>query len=198
MRPQKALRQLGPLLKATSFTSREATAHGVHASTLAHYVKRGELERLARGVYRAIAAPRIEDFRWEDLMAAARGAKDGVICLTSALAIYGLTEEIPRQHWIAVRNSTRYRAAPSTKVIRMRNLELGKTTFKMSGVSLPIFDRERTIVDAFRYLSRETAIKALKAGLTKNKTDRVNPEKLRKYAKQLRVDIEPYLLAVTL
>jgi hypothetical protein len=34
---------------------------------------------------------------------------------------------------------------------------------------LPIFDRERTIVDAFRYLGRETALKALKKALTRRR-----------------------------
>jgi predicted transcriptional regulator of viral defense system len=138
-----------------------------------------------------------EDFRWEDLMSATQATKNGVICLTSALAIYGLTEEIPRQHWIAIRNSTRHRAASSTKVIRMRNIELGKTTIKMSGLTLPIFDRERTIIDSFRYLGVETALKALKAALSKKGAEKIDPEKLRNYSKKLRFDIEPYLLAVT-
>lgn len=197
MRPKTALNQLGPLLKAPSFTSREAARLGVPASMLAHYTNHGDLERLGRGVYRAVGAPAFEDFRWEDLISAAQTVKDGVICLTSALAIYGLTEEIPRQHWIAIRNSTRHRAGASTKVIRMRNLELGKTKVEMSGLTLSIFDRERTIVDAFRYLSHETAFKALKMAVVKKGKEKVNLEKMRKYAHALRVKIEPYLLAVT-
>lgn len=198
MRPRTALQQLGPLLHVPSFTSREAARLGVHPSTLAHYVKRGELERLARGVYRSTSAPSIEDFRWEDLATAARSVKDGVICLTSALALYGLTEEIPRQHWIAIRNTTRHRTGPSIRVVRMRNLDLGRTEIDMNGLHLPIFDRERTILDAFRYLGRETAIKALRSALTaKKREERIDTEKVRKYAKRLRVQIEPYLLAVT-
>ncbi len=118
-----------------------------------------------------------------------------MICLTSALAIYGLTEEMPRRHWIAVEHTTRHRADPSVKVVRMRNLKLGRTEINISGVTLPIFDRERTIVDAFRSLSRETAIKALKAALaTKKREEFINMEKLRQYAKKLRFPIEPYLM----
>lgn len=30
---------------------------------------------------------------------------------------------------------------------------MGKTKFDLGGISIPIFDRERTIVDSFRYLS---------------------------------------------
>jgi predicted transcriptional regulator of viral defense system len=90
----------------------------------------------------------------------------------------------------------RHRAAPATKVVRMRNTTLGRTKTKIGSVWIPIFDRERTIVDAFRYLGRETAIKALKAALSGRGADRVDLEKLRQYAKALRVQIEPYLLAV--
>ena len=197
MRPKVILKQLAPLLKVPSFTSREAAHLGVHTSILAHYVKRGDLERLSRGVYRFVSAPAFEDFRFEDLAAAVSAVQDGVICLTSALDIYGLTEEIPRQYWIAIRNSTRHRAPPIVKVVRMRNFDLGKTKIKMSGVMLPIFDRERTIVDAFRYLSIEIAVKALKMALAKKGKEKIDFGKLGKYAKILRVKIEPYVLAVT-
>lgn len=200
MRPKTALHKLGNLLKAPSFTSTEAVSKGVQPSLLAHYIKSGDIERLARGIYRASSPSTNEDFLWEDLVAAVLAAKDGVICLTSALAVYELTEEFPRQHWIAIRNSTRYRAAPSIKVIRMRNLGLGKTQIKLSGIVVPIFDRERTIVDSFRYLSKETALKALKTAISKprqKKEERINFEKMREYAKILRVNIEPYLLTIT-
>ncbi len=197
MRPKTILKQLNPLLRAPSFTSREAADYGVNTSVLGHYVEHGDLERLSRGVYRFADAPAFKDFRFEDLASAVQTVKDGVICLTSALALYDLTEEIPRQHWIAIRNTTRHRAPSSTKVVRMRNLSLGKTKIEVGGLSLPIFDRERTIVDSFRYLSIEIALKALKVALTKRGPEKVNLEKIRKYAKALRVDIQPYILAVT-
>jgi len=79
----------------------------------------------------------------------------------------------------------------------MRNLSLGKTKIEVGGLSLPIFDRERTIVDSFRYLSIEIALKALKVALTKRGPEKINLEKIRNYAKVLRVDIQPYILAVT-
>ena len=78
------------------------------------------------------------------------------------------------------------------------NFELGKTAIKLEGATLPIYDRERTIVDAFRYLGRETALKALKMALTKKGAEKIDIEKIRKYAKKLRVKIEPFLIAMTL
>src|SRR3989338_5762400 len=198
MRPKTALEILRPLLRAPSFTSREARLLGVSSSTLAYYVKQHELIRIGHGIYRGVNAAVAADFRWEDLIEAMQRVTNEVICLTSALSLYHLTEEMPSQHWIAIRNETMHRALPTTKVVRMRNLTLGKTTTKIGNVTLPIFDRERTIVDAFRYLGRETALKALKIALTKRGAEKINVEQIRKYAKKLRIKIEPFLIAMTL
>jgi predicted transcriptional regulator of viral defense system len=198
MKPKNALDRLKPLLRTPHFTSEEARLRGVSASTLAYYVKQNELMRIGHGVYRSTNISVTGDFRWEDLIEAMQRVKEGVVCLISALALYHLTEEMPSQHWIAIRNETRHRAMTNTKVVRMRNLTLGKTTIKIGKVTLPIFNRERTIVDAFRYLGRETALKALKVALTKRGRAKIDIEKIRIYAKTLRVKIEPFLIAMTL
>ena len=197
MKPKIAIQKIQSLLELPTFTSDEAKKLGVSASSLAYYVKIGELQRIVRGVYRGIHAPAIESFQWEDLMAAIKQTKKGVVCLVSALALYQLTEEIPRQHWIAIPNSTRHRADRFVQVIRMRNMNLGKTEITIGNVTLPIFDRERTIVDAFRYLSKEIAIKALKVALTKKNGEKIDMEKLRKYAEALRVNITSFIMALT-
>jgi len=198
MKPKLALKKLEPLLGKPSFTSQEAKDLGVTSATLAHYVKTGELIRLTRGVYKGVNAPSMEEFRWEDLTIAMAKVKNGVICLTTALAIYELTDEIPRQHWIAIHNDTRHRTNSSIRIVRMRNIELGKATIRINGVTLSIFDPERTIVDAFRFLSIETAIKALRNALALTGKKKINIAKLRKYAKILRVKIEPYLIGVSI
>lgn len=195
---KSTIQKLELLLKAPSFSSQEARDHGVSTALLSYYVKIGAIERLGRGTYRGIDAPSVADFKIEDLVNSLACVKHGVICLVSALAIYELTDEIPRQHWIAIPNKTRHRANGAVKIIRLRNMELGKTFIQVNGIKLPIFDRERTIVDSFRYLSIETALKALHLALTKKGKEKINFEKLRKYAKTLRFKIEPYLLALAL
>lgn len=197
MKAKDALTKINSLLNVSSFTSKDALKFGVSAANLAYYVKSGHLQRIGHGIYRGTEAPSAEDFRWEDLAEAVMKTRGGVVCLTSALALYGLTEEMPRQHWIAIDHQTRHRSGRSTKIVRMRNLSLGKTKIDLGGVSIPIFDRERTVVDAFRYLSRETAIKALKTAFQTKRADQIDLEKLRKYAKALRTQIEPYILTVT-
>jgi predicted transcriptional regulator of viral defense system len=111
--------------------------------------------------------------------------------------VYDLTEEIPRQHWIGIRHGTSARRSRQIKIIRFRNFDLGKTEIKLEGTSIPIFDRERTIVDAFRLLSREIAIKALKLAIAQGGKNRIDLIKLEAYAKKLQVDIVPYLMSIT-
>lgn len=197
MKPKDAIEKIRRLIMSPSFTSEEAKTLGVSTASLAYYVKIGELERLARGVYKGINAPTINNFQWEDLITAVKQTKNGVVCLVSALALYDLTDELPRQHWIAIPNGTRHRAPRSVRVVRMRNMNLGKSHIKIDNIIIPIFDRERTIIDAFRCLSKEIAIKALKRSLTKSKKEKINLEKLRSYANILRINISTYLMAIT-
>ncbi len=188
--------QLSLLVSKPIFTTKEARALGIHPALLSYYAKKGIIKRLGRGVYQGTEYPS-SSFQWIDLIEAVYGVHGGVICLISALAVYGLTDEIPRQHWVGVRHSTDVASGSQLKIVRFRNLELGKTTIELDGVIVPIFDRERTIVDAFRLLSRETAIKALKMALDRSGKQRLNLVKLQEYAKKLRVNIDPYLITVT-
>lgn len=197
MKDKIALKKLGQLLTAPNFTSKEARNCGVSSATLAYYIRIGEIERIKRGLYRGIKAPEMLSFQWEDLVTIVRGTQDGVICLISALALYELTEEIPRQHWIAIKNTTSRHSDPMVKVVRMRNHTLGRTVIDIDGAVVSIFDRERTILDSFRYLSKETALKALKTGLEQPYGKRIDINKLRSYAKKMKINIDPYLLALT-
>ena len=197
MRTAACLLALTLLLDKPSFTSEEARSKGVHPAVLCHYVKTGRLIRIRRGVYQSVGYHNPSAFRWEDLIEAVYSVKGGIVCLISALAIYDLTEEIPRQHWIAIRHSTTVKTSRKMKILRYRDMKLGKTEIELEGVTIPIFDRERTIIDAFRLLSRETAIKALKAA-AKGSKNRIDFVKLEAYAKQLRFDIAPYLMSLTI
>lgn len=191
------INKLDKLLRSPSFTSKEAQTAGVSRTTLVRYLKAGKIERIGYGIYRGAKAPKFDDFRWEDLYTSVSKVKGGIVCLISALAIYDLTEEIPRQFWIAINNKTRHRSTSNVRIVRMRNNTLGKTSMKFGEFNLPIFDRERCIVDAFRYSTTEIAVKALRKAFSKGGKEKIDPEKLRKYAKALRVDITPYVMAVT-
>lgn len=122
---------------------------------------------------------------------------NGVICLISTLCYHGLTDQIMRQYWIAVPHASKSPKRPKTRIIRMRNIELGQTEIKLGTAHLKIFDKERTVVDSFRYLSKEISIKALQAYLRQTGSSKPDLNKLLKYAKKLRVDIHPFIMALT-
>jgi hypothetical protein len=84
----------------------------------------------------------------------------------------------------------------NVRFVRMRNITLGATFIKVGQYKVKIFDRERCIIDAFRYLSREIAIKAIKAYFENTEIEK-SILKLSRYAKQLRINIKPYILAFT-
>jgi predicted transcriptional regulator of viral defense system len=198
MKNSGILNAIQKLLIRPSFTATEAKELGVFPAHIAYYIKIGRIKRLGRGIYQgADYIPSPENFRWEDLINAVNSVPGGVICLISALVIYDITDEIPRQHWIAVPHSTSIDRGVSVKIVRFRDMSLGKTIADLDGIQVAIFDRERTIIDAFRLLSRETAIKALNMALSTKGGSRLNLRKLQAYAKKLRFNIAPYLLTAT-
>lgn len=185
------------LLKQPLIRSSEARAVGIHPAMLSYYEKKGLLERIGRGLYRNKKVELDVTFEWEELVNNVLSIPHGVVTGISALALYNLTEEIPRQHWIAVPNDTSVGKRANVRIIRLRNHELGIAKIKVGDVEVPIYDLERTLVDAFRLLSVEAAIKALKEAFKSQRKQKPDLKKLVEYAKQLRFKMEPYLLMVT-
>ncbi|MBS0629687.1 MAG: type IV toxin-antitoxin system AbiEi family antitoxin domain-containing protein [Verrucomicrobia bacterium] len=196
MRGLKYLKKLEAFVTSPLFTSAEAEKQGVPRHALAYLVKKGTLERIYPGAYRFSQYEPEVDFQWENLALIASSIPDGVICLISALCYYELTDQIMREVWIAVPHESYPPKRPNTRIIRMRNIKLGRIEVALGEYTVHIFDRERTIVDAFRYLSKEIAIKAIQRYFQSTKY-KPEPKKLGAYAKALRVNITPYILSYT-
>ncbi len=179
------------------FTAAKARAAGIPSRMLSYFCKKGLIERAGRGIYKGTKAKIEIDFQWEDLALVAMSVPNGVICLISALCYYGLTDQIMREFWIAIPHACKSPQRANTRITRMRNIELGQIEVRIGTCRLKIFDRERTVVDAFRYLSREVAIKALQAYLRQGNFGKPDLKKLMSYAKKLRVDIHPFIMALT-
>lgn len=190
-------KELKKLLAKPLFRASDARALGIHPSRLSYYVKINLIERINRGVYRGIHSEVNADFQWEDLILIAKSTPSGVICLISALAIYGLTDEIPREHWIAIPHRTTPPKRENTRFIRMRDTTTGKTHYLLGQENITLFNQERTIVDAFRHLSKEIAIKALKEAAKPKKEHKLDFKKLKKYAQKFKINLDPYILMVT-
>lgn len=186
------------LSKKAVFSSAEGREAGIPSRMLAYFCQKGHIEKVSRGMYKIKDIDFHSAFEWEDLAITALSIPNGVICLISALCYYGLTDEIMREFWIAIPHATTSPSRENARIVRMRNISFGQTTVKIGSRKIKIFDRERTVVDSFRYLDKETALKALQAYLKANNDRKPDINKLLKYAKKLRVDLTPYISAFTL
>ena len=74
-------------------------AAGVTAAAMTRMTNDGEVVRLSRGLYQLTDA---ELDAQHSLAEAAMRVPKGIICLTSALAFHGLTDQLPRKVWIAI------------------------------------------------------------------------------------------------
>ena len=185
------------LAKKPFFTIKEAEKQGISRRMLSYYVANGEIERIARGIYcSSHYDPAGHNLQWEELAVAASNIRGGVICLISALIYYDLTDEMMKEFWIAVDNNHSKAKFPLCRIIRMRNMAIGINTIKMAGLKVKIFDKERTVIDSFRLLDFETAMKALKKYLQSRK-EKPNINKLNKYIKALRASkVQEYITAL--
>lgn len=192
------LTQIEPLLAQPFFSAAEARKLGIHPSVLAYYCKTGALERVGRGLYREPSRELDVPIEWEDLIITALSIPDGVVCLSTALSFYNLTDEFVREFWIAVPKDKWPPKREHTRIIRMSNMELGRVDLKIGEATVPFFNRERTIVDSFRYLSIETSLTALKRYLQTDTEHKPNPKMLSDYAKELRTEIDSYVMALSI
>lgn len=118
---------------------------------LARLVESGEVERIAHGLYRKVDAPAVDD----DLVEAVTRAPEATLCLTSALAHWGLIDEIPDTIHLAIPNG-HHRPAHHGPVtwhqFASETFTLGRQHITIDGTDLTIgiYSPERSIVDAYR------------------------------------------------
>ena len=173
----------GGIAKTSDFV-----AAGIPAVDIVNLCNTGYLERIRHGYYQLADGNTSSE---EQLIATL--IPKAIICVESALFHYGYSDFAPRKWSIAVpRSMSRTKLdidalTLQTYYVQSEIYELGKTTADFNGVVLPIYDRERTICDCFKYrsrLDREIFSKALNAYA---KDEKKNLQNLSIYAKKLRV-----------
>ncbi len=140
------LRGLGPV-----FRSGEAIAAGVSWRDLYALRDSGAIVDLSRGLFQFAD----RDLRHIDFVTVCARVPRGMICLTSAMAYWDLTDEIPRAVHLAVpkgaHRPTIDHPPTSIHVFAADTFEVGRSEVSgEAGERFWISDRERTVVDAYR------------------------------------------------
>ena len=168
--------------------SADFVAAGIRAVDVVSLCNAGYLDRVRHGYYQIAE----QNEAMEEQMLAALSPQ-GIVCVESALFYYGYSDFTPRKWSVAVprtisRTKLDVDTLPlQTYFVQQDLYELGKTTGDFHGVTLPVYDRERTICDCFKYRSRldtELFSKALNAYVN---DPQKNLSNLSIYAKKLRV-----------
>ena len=180
---QKVIINNGGIAKTADFA-----AFGINKYDVAELCKKGCIERIRRGFYKLPHSIQItEEQLIRELL------PQGIICMESALFRYGYSDFSPREWSVAVprtasRTVRNIKEFP-IKAYYIQNdfLNIGKTTNSFNDVELPVYDRERTICDCFKYrtkLDNEIFNKAVNAYVADSEKKLAN---LSKYAKKMGV-----------
>lgn len=167
--------------------------------------RQGQLERVARGLYRAPEATLTEH---HSLVEASQLVPQGVVCLLSALQFHGLTTQNPFEVWLAIPEKAR---RPQATELPLRivyfsgeALTAGVEEHWLEGIAVKIYHPAKTVADCFKYRNKiglDVAIEALRDALQMRHTDgslRCTVDELWHYAEICRVAnvIKPYLEAL--
>ena len=175
---------------------------GFHKDTLASLLRAGYIEKVSRGLYK-LSIMQGAELSNPDLVIASIKIPKGVICLLSALAFHGVTNEIPHHVELALPRGT-YPGKidyPPIKLyyISEKMWKPGIEEHNIDGYKVYIYDLPKTIVDCFKFRNKiglDVARNALKEAVLEKK---VSLNKIINYAKNCRVKniILPYLESMT-
>jgi len=178
----------------------ELRSAGVTAATVSRMERDGEVIRLSRGLYQL---PDAQLDVSHSLAEAAKRTPKGVVCLVSALAFHGLTDQLPRKVWLAIgqKNWTPKPDGAPIRVIRFTEslLAEGVEIHMIEGVPVKVFGVAKTVADCFRHRNKvglSVAIEGLQEALRQRKA---TPAEIARDAERGGVStvIRPYLEALT-
>lgn len=178
--------------------SSQAIRLGIAPRTLYTLRDTGRIVEVTRGIYRLPDTPLSQH---ADLVQVSMRIPKGVICLVSALAFHNLTTQIPHQIYVALPLDAE---KPRLAYPLVRLFWLSQTAYSagidehiLEGVTIRIYNREKTIADCFKYRNKiglDVALEALKDGLSQG----CKPDLLMEFACIDRVGkiMRPYLEAL--
>lgn len=193
-KPEKIFLENGGQLRMS-----EAINRGISRYMLYKLRDKGIIEQISRGVYRLRELPEIGN---PDLVTVSLRYPSAVVCLVSALAFHGITTQIPHSVSVAVPRGSR---APSLDYPPVSPHQFSKNaytagieTHQIDGVSVKIYNMEKTLADCFKFRNKigmDIVLESLKLYRDRKK---FNLAGLIKYGEICRVEeaMKPYLEAL--
>jgi predicted transcriptional regulator of viral defense system len=179
---------------------RDVEATGIHREYLLRLYRKGDLERVGRGLY---ALPGTQTSESISLAEVAKRVPNAVICLISALQYHNLTTQIAERVWIAVENK-RWEPTfdyPPLEIVRLsgRAFSFGVEERKVDKVTVKVYSPAKTVADCFKFRNKIGLDVALEALRETWRSRKATMDELWEAAKVCRVAnvMRPYLEAVT-
>jgi len=169
---------------------------GIPRVSLTRAVRRGQLERVGRGLYglpgRVVSAQ-------GSLSEVSRKVPKGVVCLLSALRFHNLTTQAPFEVWLAVENKAVKPKLdyPPLRIVRFSGAAFteGVEEHVVDGVTVRVTGVAKTVADCFKYRNKiglDVALEVLREAWHEK---RMTSDDIWYYAKVCRVAnvMRPYL-----
>lgn len=161
--------------KGGILTTALAARLGIAPRTLYAMRDLGLLERLDHGLYRLVGVPPHEAF---DLVTVRIRVPKAVVCLISALSLYGLTTQVPHEVQVALQrgDQTPRISFPPIRVFRFSSAAYahGIDRVRVGGVALLVYSPEKTLADCLRYRGKiglDTALEGMKSYVKRGRVD---------------------------
>lgn len=144
---KKIFDEYNGVIKLSDFTSR-----GYHNSIIDKLIKNGYVEKIKAGYYEWVDGEIVSN-----AVIITKLFPEAVVCLDSALYLYGYSKRTPSEWHIAV---SKNRKTSKHKIeyppmyfyfIIDKYMEIGCSEVEFEGHKLSVFDRDRTICDTIRY-----------------------------------------------
>ncbi len=169
--------------------TKELREHGFYDRKVKTLISEGLVVQIRRGYYQYIG-----DENFTEAAVIVKLFPDGVLCMDNALDYYGYTNRTPSAWHIAVDSkSSRERFRIGYPIVKPHFIDssrfaIGISEGKINGVSVRIYDRERTVCDCMRNRNKMDA--EVFSGMVRNYVN--DPERntanLAKYAMEFHVE----------
>ena len=147
-------------------TAHDLQEHGLPRRYLSRLAERGELERVARGLY---ALPDRKVSEHHNLAVVAKRIPHGIVCLLSALRFHDLMTQDPFEVWLALPPNT---WGPKLDTVPLRTVRMsgdaltaGIEVHVVEKVPVRVFSPAKTVADCFRFrrsVGLDVALEALR------------------------------------